>query len=555
MPSLQRCSSNYLVSLHTPWLVQRRPTRALSGLVVCTGAADAVSRTEKACAALKNEIDEMSSQLVLVRAQKLTAQEQLEVVRERHQKKEEDMSSLVKNHREQQQRNEQRQCKVSLRERVTMRATAMPRSLKICELQEQEERRQMADRKSQALAELVQLRAQTESVDRQLQQAMEELESVRQAGEAHKQRATQVEASVGALRQDAQELSDVTSNTAQEIAAAESQVAVLLVKKDQLLKQAREVQEETGPMQTCTSSLLATVETLRTSNLACNAELSTEQNNLENAESQLQADSSSLEKVAQNQSDLQQEVSQLQSRRQATSTAIEFLEKHVTELVQVVSAARTQVAEESAERHKLESESDGLEVELKTLRAHSNMSATQQADALAHCKQRCIDLEREEAELLRESDSIESNMSAVESQVEESAGRLATLEAEAERNRQLRRKLRNAVSMLKQNIRSYVRVLPTTSAEGVDLGYARIENTSCDSDTLTVSAPPSSETDGRTEQSFSFDRVYSTQCSDAQILDDILDIVACALHGDNVCIMTCGHTGKAEGSTMVRSID
>ena len=77
MPSLQRCSSNYLVSLHTPWLVQRRPTRALSGLVVCTGAADAVSRTEKACAALKNEIDEMSSQLVLVRAQKLTAQEQL----------------------------------------------------------------------------------------------------------------------------------------------------------------------------------------------------------------------------------------------------------------------------------------------------------------------------------------------------------------------------------------------------------------------------------------------------------------------------------------------
>ena len=118
----------------------------------------------------------------------------------------------------------------------------------------------------------------------------------------------------------------------------------------------------------------------------------------------------------------------------------------------------------------------------------------------------------------------------------------------------LRRKLHNQVQELKGNIRVFCRVRPTLGSDSAqEVARISFPDTEADSKEVEVLGPDEKSSLGNItnkRNSFSFDRVFRPSSANAEIFDEISQLVQSALDGYNVCIFCYGQTGSGKTYTM-----
>lgn len=117
----------------------------------------------------------------------------------------------------------------------------------------------------------------------------------------------------------------------------------------------------------------------------------------------------------------------------------------------------------------------------------------------------------------------------------------------------LRRKLHNQVQELKGNIRVFCRVRPALAS--TETGPAKIEFPDADTDSkeVVIQGPEQRSALGNVTTAinpFSFDRVFGPQSQNAEVFEEISQLVQSALDGYNVCIFCYGQTGSGKTFTM-----
>lgn len=118
----------------------------------------------------------------------------------------------------------------------------------------------------------------------------------------------------------------------------------------------------------------------------------------------------------------------------------------------------------------------------------------------------------------------------------------------------LRRKLHNQVQELKGNIRVFCRVRPSLEAEPAnEVAQIQFPDDNCDCKEISVLGPEEKSSLGnitRKNNAFSFDRVFAPRTQNAEVFEEISQLVQSALDGYNVCIFCYGQTGSGKTYTM-----
>ncbi|GAB7339753.1 hypothetical protein MBLNU457_6315t1 [Dothideomycetes sp. NU457] len=117
----------------------------------------------------------------------------------------------------------------------------------------------------------------------------------------------------------------------------------------------------------------------------------------------------------------------------------------------------------------------------------------------------------------------------------------------------LRRKLHNQVQELKGNIRVFCRVRPALEEDAEDRARITFPDSDSDSKEVAIQGPEQKSALGNVTSStsnFSFDRVFSPASQNAEVFDEISQLVQSALDGYNVCIFCYGQTGSGKTYTM-----
>lgn len=116
----------------------------------------------------------------------------------------------------------------------------------------------------------------------------------------------------------------------------------------------------------------------------------------------------------------------------------------------------------------------------------------------------------------------------------------------------LRRKLFNQVQELKGNIRVMCRVRPAHDSE-TDPAQITFPDTDTDSKEVSVIGPSKQSAMGKDTTgvySYSYDRVFGPTSQNAEVFEEISQLVQSALDGYNVCIFCYGQTGSGKTYTM-----
>ncbi|KAL1847150.1 kinesin-like nuclear fusion protein [Paecilomyces lecythidis] len=118
----------------------------------------------------------------------------------------------------------------------------------------------------------------------------------------------------------------------------------------------------------------------------------------------------------------------------------------------------------------------------------------------------------------------------------------------------LRRRLHNQVQELKGNIRVFCRVRPSLEAEpATDVAQIQFPDNESDCKEISVLGPEERSSLGhisRKNNAFSFDRVFGPSTHNAEVFEEISQLVQSALDGYNVCIFCYGQTGSGKTYTM-----
>ena len=118
--------------------------------------------------------------------------------------------------------------------------------------------------------------------------------------------------------------------------------------------------------------------------------------------------------------------------------------------------------------------------------------------------------------------------------------RIEELESQALDADAVRRALHNQIQELRGNVRVFCRVRPTTSDTAV---------VDCAADGSSVSIVKPGET-GETA-GFEFDRVFSPASTQAEVFEEVSQLVQSALDGYKVCLFSYGQTGSGKTHTML----
>lgn len=135
--------------------------------------------------------------------------------------------------------------------------------------------------------------------------------------------------------------------------------------------------------------------------------------------------------------------------------------------------------------------------------------------------------------------------------------------AEAERKvvegEALRKRLHNTIQELKGNIRVFARVRPPAAGEAAEaapgapvLGFPSAGELAGRGLELRQPAAGSKGGDAQAH-SFAFDKVFAPQASQAEVFEEISQLVQSALDGYKVCIFAYGQTGSGKTHTMMGS--
>ena len=184
--------------------------------------------------------------------------------------------------------------------------------------------------------------------------------------------------------------------------------------------------------------------------------------------------------------------------------------------------------------------------ELRARLAESAASATALEGSMRSLQAKIDFLESDSMSQSRAFADLESQTQNALREAEEARIKLRTEET-------LRRKLHNQVQELKGNIRVFCRVRPTLDGDNADQARIAFPDSEMDSKELEIMGPEKKSSLGKdmTEKyPFAFDRVFAPGSQNAEIFDEISQLVQSALDGYNVCIFCYGQTGSGKTHTM-----
>ena len=145
---------------------------------------------------------------------------------------------------------------------------------------------------------------------------------------------------------------------------------------------------------------------------------------------------------------------------------------------------------------------------------------------------------------------LEANTQNALREAEEAKSKLRTEET-------LRRKLHNQVQELKGNIRVFCRVRPLLASGETEQARIAFPDSELDAKELEIMGQEEKSSLGTVttkKHAFAFDRVFVPNSQNAEVFDEISQLVQSALDGYNVCIFCYGQTGSGKTHTM-SSID
>ncbi|KAF4548753.1 Kinesin motor domain-containing protein 7 [Elsinoe fawcettii] len=214
-----------------------------------------------------------------------------------------------------------------------------------------------------------------------------------------------------------------------------------------------------------------------------------------------------------------------------------------------------------------ERDMDDLRKELEETKTKLESSTTQVnslRDKLAEAATNALTLETTSKALKAKIDFLESDNQAqsqafadLHQKMQDALDRAADAQDKLRVEETLRRKLHNQVQELKGNIRVFCRVRPALETDVEDKARINFPDSETDSKEVAIQGPEQKSALGNVTTSnhaFAFDRVFAPRSQNAEIFDEISQLVQSALDGYNVCIFCYGQTGSGKTYTM-SSID
>lgn len=141
----------------------------------------------------------------------------------------------------------------------------------------------------------------------------------------------------------------------------------------------------------------------------------------------------------------------------------------------------------------------------------------------------------------------------IHQQMQDAVDKAAEAQEKLRQEETLRRKLHNQVQELKGNIRVFCRVRPAFGEEETQRAEIAFPDAGTDSKEVAIQGPEIKSAMGTVTKpvsGFSFDRVFGPSSQNAEIFDEISQLVQSALDGYNVCIFCYGQTGSGKTHTM-----
>lgn len=241
------------------------------------------------------------------------------------------------------------------------------------------------------------------------------------------------------------------------------------------------------------------------------------------------------------------------------------LDHERTQKVEALSQVSTQGALDK-QRHQMDIEKKEQEVSLvkqeverinsalereKELNDDLRKNLSSAGDTAASMETARQGLQAKIAYLESDSKSQSEAYAAMEKRMNEALQKAGECEEKLRREETLRRKLHNQVQELKGNIRVFCRVRPNLDGDE-DLAKMKYPDAE-ESTEIEVRGQEEVSSLGKDitkTYPFTYDRVFSPECTNEHIFTEISQLIQSALDGYNVCIFAYGQTGSGKTYTM-----
>jgi len=293
---------------------------------------------------------------------------------------------------------------------------------------------------------------------------------------------------------------------------------------------------------------------LRSSANSIDAELDTERANLASLRSQHTLLSTQLE---------ESRALELNHRKELIgfSDEIEQLKtKHAKEIKELEGEMQRRVQETEDVVDELRQCREDLSKEAKCIAQLRAVVSTGEA-RISQLETQVADLETQNSKIKAQNETLEASLTDTKDRLAASDVKMSELKQGAIKAEMVRRKLHNMVQDLKGNIRVFCRVRPILPADasssgeqleeiGADLRFPDSDSETPNMIQLTSSTPAFSGPLRKETHTFSFDRVFPPQSSQAQVFEEIELLIQSCVDGYNVCVFAYGQTGSGKSWTM-----
>ncbi|TGZ76677.1 kinesin-domain-containing protein [Ascodesmis nigricans] len=269
---------------------------------------------------------------------------------------------------------------------------------------------------------------------------------------------------------------------------------------------------------------------------------------------------------------------ELDKVRKTYSEESAMLERKLKMEIMDEKAARSREAAElkaqaAMERQRLEMQMDGSGREARTLKMElearngdlerERKAANELRDRIAEHNTQSLTMESTTRALKLRIEELENmgknqlnSYAELEEQLRQANAKTHTVEEKLRNEEIIRRKLHNQVQELKGNIRVFCRVRPTLQHEHDSAAQINFPDHNMEGKEIEVIGTPEKSAMGNIVNKthpFSFDKVFGPSQQNAEIFEEISQLVQSALDGYNVCIFCYGQTGSGKTYTMSSS--